>query len=165
VQLGWAVFLGLIAIVEFAHDYRPRVEITAATAIDENDPLSTLFLITNPGRFPIMDIQFTCKIFSGDRLLLSLKNITGRIGAEAPLGTGSLERLDPGESATRDCLADPQSRFIRIPPLPDPAALRINFTAEYRWPWVWLPDSNSKYFSIRKSPDGMKLLLVPDIEH
>jgi hypothetical protein len=164
VRLGWVVLLGAISILEFAYDYRPRLEVAAATLVDEHDPLTALFLITNPGRFHVNDLTFTCEVFSGRILLLTLKNNTARVGNEASIGQPPIERLNPGESATRDCLAGPQSRFIRIP-IPDPATLRINFSVEYWWPWIWWKDSVSKHFSTRKSPDGTKFLLVPDIEH
>ncbi len=164
VSIGWAILLGIISVVQFAYDNRPRVEIAAATLVDEHDPLSTLFLVTNTGRFHVDNLQFRCEIFSGNVRMLNIKNNTAVMGNEAPLGQTPLKLLAAGDSATRDCLAGPQSRFIRIP-VPDPAALRINFSVEYRWPWVAFDDSVSRHFSTRRSPDGNKFLLVPDTEH
>jgi hypothetical protein len=163
VAFGWTVLLGVIALVQFAFDYRPRVEVSAATLLDERDPRSTLFLVTNKSRFHIDNLRFGCELFSGKRKIISIADNIERNGDSAPIGQPPIERLEPGDSATRDCLIG-HSRLLGIRPI-DPTALRINFSVKYDWPWIGFSDSVSQHFSTRRSLTGNKIVLVPDTEN
>jgi hypothetical protein len=158
VALGWAVLMGTVAVAEAAFDYVPRLNIDAV-AFDEKDPLSTLFRVTNIGRLHVSDLRFRCEIKRNVGGVITLENVIGHNGDEAAVGNGSVKRLDPDKPTTRDC----GTRFIQFP-IGDPAAIRIEFTAKYHWPFVGFPDSATRHFSTRRSADGTKLLLVPDIE-
>jgi hypothetical protein len=54
----WVFGLGLLAIVQAAYNFRPRVDIEATTALDERDPATTLFRITNVSPFTLRHVTF-----------------------------------------------------------------------------------------------------------
>lgn len=166
----WILGLGLLALGQTAYNFRPHIEITGAVALDEHDPFATVFLIQNIGPWPLYNLRFGCDIFNGQQQL-NVENVVAVTNNEAPLGQAPIAKLSAGEPATRDCLAGPQSNIIRIT-VPDLAAVRINVNVGYQWPligrfiaWIinWSPET-SRHFSVRKSPNGQKFLLVPDTE-
>src|SRR5580704_14124563 len=62
VKLFWVLLLGVIALMQFAYNYRPRLTIDASVLLDEQDPLATLFRITNTGPWHLNAISFSCHI-------------------------------------------------------------------------------------------------------
>jgi len=164
VRLGWALVLGVIAVGEFAYDYRPHLNIETAELGDESDPLSAFFRIKNVGRVNIEDIVVSCKIFEGTRLLLAISGSTEEEGKNALLGQAPIKELAPDEFATRDCLANQNSDAIRLN-ISNPSAIRIDITAQYHWPIIGRNDSVTRHFSTRTSKGGSKYFLVPDVEH
>jgi hypothetical protein len=166
----WVLGLGLLALGQAAYNLRPRVEITSAIPLDEHDPFATAFLIQNVGPWPLYNFVFACDVSSGMQRL-HIENVVGVLGGGAPVGLGNIAKLASGESATRDCVAGPQSNLIRIPPPADPTTVRINVIIKYQWPliggmlaWAAIESKTSRHFSVRRSPDRQKLLLVPDTE-
>jgi hypothetical protein len=162
VQLFWVLLLGVIALMQFAYNYRPRLTIDASVLLDEHDPLAMLFRITNAGPWHLNAISFSCQIsIPGHTLSLEGNEIFGAPGTPAT-GQPFIARLDPGEPATRDCGRSIPGMF-RMPPY-DPATLRVDITTKFHWPYVDLPDEVTRHFSARRYPDGRRVILVPDIE-
>lgn len=166
----WLLGLGLLALVQGAYNLRPRIEVTSAIPLDEHDPFATVFLIQNVGPWSLYNLRFACDIANGKQRL-HLENVVGVLGGGAPIGLGNISKLASGEPATRDCVAGPQSSLIRIPPPADPTAVRINVIVTYEWPligglfaWARIESKTSRHFSVRRSPNNQKLLLVPDTE-
>jgi hypothetical protein len=162
VSLGWAFFLGLIALGEFAYDFYPRINIETAELADESEPLSAFFRIRNIGHVHVRDVAMTCKIFEGNTLRLTISGSTLSNGQDALLGQPLIPDLPPEESATRDCLTG-QSRGVKLK-VENPNAIRIDIIAEYHWSVIGKAVSTSRHFSTRRAANG-KFFLVPDIEH
>lgn len=160
----WVLGLGLLALAQFFYNFRPRLDILSAIPLDEHDPVASIFLIQNTGPWSLYDLRFRCDLYNGQGRF-TLSNNVGVIRNETPLGQPPIEQLSPGGIATRDCLAGPQSHFIHIP-VPDPAAVQIDMVASYRWPLIgrFRVSTTARHFSVRRSPDQQKLLLVPDIK-
>jgi hypothetical protein len=163
VKLFWVLLLGVIALMQFAYNYRPRLTIDASVLLDEQDPLATLFRITNTGPWHLDAISFSCHISlpGGGTINMEGNVIHGAPGAAAT-GEPFIARLDPGQTATRDC-GEPLLRMFGMPRF-DPAALRVDITTKFHWPYVGWPDEVTRHFSARRYPDGRRVILVPDVE-
>jgi hypothetical protein len=156
VKLFWVALLGAIALMQFAYNYRPRLTIEAIVALDESDPLNTLFRVTNTGPWHLDDLHFFCYIsIPGISPIEEGDNTVRSAPGAAATGQPPIARLDPGHSETRDCSAGIGSNIIHIPPY-DPTTLRLDITTRFRWPYVGLPDSAIRHFTVRRYADGRR---------
>ncbi len=83
-------------------------------------------------------------------------------GAGAPTGNAPVARLERGATATRDCGAGSTSPMINIGPY-DPASLRLDIVAKFKWPFIPIEDEERRHFTVRPA-DGGRAILVPDVE-
>jgi hypothetical protein len=88
--LGFVISLfGLIFPI---YDHLPRIDIQPATELDENDPSSTLFRITNIGSWTVRDIHVSCTLFDGMRTF----TIThGHVKHHGVSIFGGIEKMSP----------------------------------------------------------------------
>jgi hypothetical protein len=127
----------------------------SAIPLDEHDPFATVFLIQNTGPWDLYNLRFGCMI--SPMHLYSEGNIVGAQN-EAPSGQRPVEKLSPGETITRDCLFGPAFRLG----FPNPATIQIDVIVKYQWPLIPIERKATRHFSVRRSPNGQKFLLVPD---
>jgi hypothetical protein len=126
----WTLGVGLLAIGQAAYNQRPRVDIESATALDERDPTTTLFRITNPGPWTLHGVEFGCVIYNGkqkfidiSRLDLVRNNITI---------FGGITTLPPNDPSTQEC---PNHGPI-IVQIPDLTKFNIDFRVKYELPLI-----------------------------
>lgn len=163
VSAGWFVASIVIILMQFAYSYKPRLAIEAGVALDEHDPLATLFRIVNIGPWHLNDIRFSCLVSTSSVRDLTLdSNVMLDGSGNVATGQGPIAQLDRGRSATRDCGVGMSSHFVHIPPY-DPTSLRLDITVRFRWPFVAVPDQETRHFTARKLADG-RAILVPDVE-
>jgi hypothetical protein len=157
----WLLGLGILAVAQALYNFRPRIDIEPASALDERDPSSTLFRITNLGPWTLHGIEFTCQLFNGS-FGMSVSHMTV-MRDNIPI-FGEVTDLPPNEPTTQECAVSGSSGPLRIP-IPDPKVVTMNFTVEYDFPFLPFKRSipTTRHFAVRPSPDGKKFLLVPQI--
>jgi hypothetical protein len=154
----WVLGLGLLTIGTWAYNFRPRLDVIGAVPLDEHDPLATDFLIQNTGPWSVYNVRFGCEVSIGQQHI----SVADSVVVNSPQGQSPIEQLSHGGQATRDCLVGPQSHFIQMP-VPDPTAVQIDVVVKYHWPFDrFVEFTAAQHFSVRRSPNQQKLLLVPD---
>jgi hypothetical protein len=161
VAAGWLYLSIAIALMQFAYTYRPRLSVEAGVAVDERDPMATLFRVTNTGPWHLNNVRFKCNVWQGGRMNIETSTVTVLSGSGSPTGQEPVEVLAPGATATRDCVVGASPRVISMPL--DPAVLGLDITAEYQWPYFWFRDSLTRHFSTRRLANG-RFILVQDVQ-
>ena len=142
----WKIVAATIAAFASLYGILPHMTVDAALNLDPNDPFGTQFTVTNIGRFPAYDVEFSCIINS-----LNFRNMVSK-------GNGSDQRsiaeLQAGQKVTRGCGA--QARGL-------PILATVDFQVEYRWPLAWWKTNNRAHFSNRRLANG-QVGMVPDTD-
>ena len=159
----WFYISIAIILLQFAYSYRPRVAIESEVAVNNSDPLSTLFQIVNTGPLHVNNIRITCIFSTSSVSNIAVESTVLSQQDGIATGSGPIVRLDSGTSATRDCGAGSSSRLVHIPPY-DPMSLRLDIMADFDWPFIPIPDDLKTHFTVRQLSDG-RTILVPDVEH
>ena len=162
ISIVWFYPAIAIVLLQFAYSYRPRIAIEANIAINSNDPLSTLFRITNTGPLHVNNVKVACVFSTSSIKDMRVESNVLQDGTTAPTGLGPIAVLNGGDTATRDCGAGSSSRLIQIPPYP-PASLRLDIIASFTWPYIPVPDEERRHFTVRMLRDG-RGILVPNVE-
>ena len=80
----WFYVAAVSLIFNIMYTFRPQIIVQAAT-VSDNDPLATLFTITNQSAWTFYDVDMTCVIWSGDKKLVTLSNNAGQSMAGAAI--------------------------------------------------------------------------------
>jgi len=155
----WFYVAAVSLIFNIMYTFRPQIIVQAAT-VSDNDPLATLFTITNQSAWTFYDVDMTCVIWDGDKKLVTLSN-NSEIGVSgsAPSGNPIIEILEPYKPATRDC--GTMGRLFHFSGM-NPEAIRIDTIMSYKWLFGYKGKETSFHFSTRHA--GPKFILVPDVE-
>jgi hypothetical protein len=77
---------------------------------------------------------------------------------------GGIDTLPPNQPSTQNCAINGTSPIgVEVV---EPLKVTIDFSVEYDFPIIpsgWIRSANTRHFSVRPSPDGKKILLVPDV--
>jgi hypothetical protein len=149
-----------MAIAQAAYNFRPRIDIQPATALDERDPTATLFRITNLGPWVLYDVRPECSVSNGRSNVTARNNIFD--SPQAEMRFGSIKEMEPNKPITRECLIGGKGHPVLLE-TSDPSKIIISFSATFSWPLISFTQKVIRQFTVRRSPDGAKFLLVPDI--
>jgi len=161
IKRAWALLFAVIALIQFAYDYRPRIDIESAEFADRGDPISAFFRIKNVGHLSALHLDMSCLFFDGGVPKMGVRGSAKRKGNDAVLGPALIERLSPDESATRDCFAFVSGDEIRKS-IHDMGSVSIDVRITYTWPLIGISGFASRHFSTRRTSVPDEYLLVPD---
>ena len=71
----WFYIAALLLVLNVYNTFSPHLSIQASTTAN-NNPLDTLFTLTNNGPLSLYKVEMTCKIWNGQRLLITLTNVS-----------------------------------------------------------------------------------------
>lgn len=152
----WFYVAAVSLVVNLTYTFRPQIQVKSSTM--SQDPLETLFTISNTGPWPLRDVKMICVLSDGNRNIKSENNTT-KLSRNAPAqGNPNLEELPSGHSATRDCGFSHGIHLRNI----DMRSIRINIITSYRWPLWPAPINVEEHFNSRQI--GERFILVPDVE-
>jgi hypothetical protein len=158
----WFYFAAFALILNLSYTFRPQINIQASASAD-NDPLGTLFTLSNISPWTLYNIDATCTLFQGSEKIYSLMNNEVHERPETPaLGNPRIRELQAGQTATRDCGTGNNSIGIRIGNL-DIKSLRINLDVSYDWFFGLMRNNNTRHFNTRLVKGS--IVLIPDVEY
>jgi hypothetical protein len=166
-RIFWVLLLGIVALIQFAYANRPRLDIETSVALDQHDPLTTLFRVTNTGHWHVNEVRFSCNVFIPGIESINMEgNVIMNSPYSVPTGQSGVARLNPGQSMTRDCNIDAFNQFFHIPYIPVHESyvdrMQLLVTVKFRWPFLRLPDTVTRTFTVRKYKE--RVILVPDTQ-
>lgn len=115
----WGGFLGTIAVVGFAYQFRPIFSVSNDAPLNPQNPFTAEFKVTNNGVLPVYHLVFSCTV---NNTVLHNVTVTGFSGGE-PVSV-----LEPNDSATKSCSIVADSF---------PWAGELIFSVQYRPMWYW----------------------------
>jgi|SRR5208337_5640148 len=143
-QWLWKGLLAAIAIVGFAYQFRPEINVDRDLSLDVHDPFATQFRVTNEGRLAVYDLSFSCTVNNS-----MLQNVTTRGFA----GQQSVPVLESKESTTKNCAIKADS----FPLLSD-----LFFDVTYRSKWYWRPSiKRTRFVNVRDSQGNLEWVKQP----
>src|SRR5450631_4144135 len=93
-----AFVLTAVTLVSALYPFRPQIEIAQATSLDDDDPFETPFTAKNSTwLFSLRNVEISCAAL--EVVTASHWGIKG-----FDIGSGRVESISPGESATMPCL-------------------------------------------------------------
>ncbi len=99
---------GVVALAALGYDYRPQVFVAPGAALDETNPMSMQFNVTNSGKLSLSHIGLACTL--NDVIMTKSTRVTG--GGTINAGGGFAARvLLPSESTPFECPFDKIFRF------------------------------------------------------
>ena len=122
-------FVGiLLASLGFVTGYLsliPRLSVVQDHPLDENNPFSTPFIVSNDGPLGINDLQFSCVLFN-------VRNTVGGgvSNVETSMALGG-KRMEPGERATVPCDTMPLVPTGILASAD--VAVKISFRPDFTW--------------------------------
>jgi hypothetical protein len=149
----WFYVAAVSLIINLVHTFRPQISIQVGATIP-NQPVLTLFTLTNSGSWILYNITTKCAIWSGHNWIVSQGNVV-ELGPTSPLaGNPDIHSLAPTEIATQDCA------ISALMAIPTNDSIRIDIQSEYDW--LFGHTSTGRHFDMRRF--GGQLVLVPDVE-
>ena len=125
-----------------------------------NNPLATLFTLSNTGPWTLQNVRMTCVLWNGSTKAGTFSNNTMKVGKDsAAMGNPNIQQLSPGDTATRDCGLGGTAIVIGGLNI---EAVRIDLEITYGWFWGLRQGNASHHFSTRRI--GGVVILVPDVE-
>ena len=147
----WFYVAALSLIINLTYTFRPQIGVQASSVID--DPLASLFTLSNNGPWTLYNVSMSCALTNGQRpLIYSEGNMVFTSPSSAIAGNPDIDVMPPGQTATRDC------GF----PVHMSGPIRIDVTISYKWLWGFISNGTTHHFDTRYIHGH--LILVPDLE-
>lgn len=133
----WGGLLAAMAIVGFAYQFRPEINVDRDTSLDVHDPFATQFRITNDGELAVYDLRFSCTVEN------AVMHNVGTLGSE---GQTAVQVLESKESTTKNCGIN----TLSFPLLSD-----LYFNVTYTPKWYWKPLTKQVRFVNMRDSQGV----------
>lgn len=140
----WGGLLAAIAIVGFAYQFRPEINVDKDVSINVRDPFATQFRVTNEGLLAVYDLNFSCTVNNS-----MMRNVrSGGSGGQEPVSV-----LESKESATRNCSIKADSF---------PLLSHLFFDVTYRPKWYWSRSiKRTQFVNVRDSEGHLQWVKQP----
>lgn len=140
----WGGLLAAIAIVGFAYQFRPEINVDRDISLDVRDPFATQFRVTNEGLLALYDLSFSCEV---ENAMMHNFTVGGFKGQE------SLPVLESKESTTKSCSIKAESF---------PFLSTLFFQVRYRPKWCWRSSTKrTKFVNMRDSQGNLDWVKQP----
>lgn len=140
----WGGLLAAIAIVGFAYQFRPEINVDRDVSLNVRDPFATQFRVTNEGLLAVYNLRFSCTVNNS-----MMQNVTTRNSG----GQEAVAVLESKESTTKNC-------SIKADLFPLLSDLFFNVTYRPKWFWRSLM-KRTRFVNMRDSQGNLEWVKQP----